>query len=194
MKEIRKQFEFIIEETLSDSEWKIFSERLVREEYFKGETVLGKGEIENYLSFVESGVLRFYFPDEENDLTFAFAVGESFASAYDSFLTRRPASYEVQALTSTVLWRIDYDALQRVYELSNVGNKIGRLAAEDLYLKKFQRELSFMNKSATERYLALLKEHPILIREVQLKYLASYIGVTPQALSRIRRRIVKSQK
>ncbi|NVK05011.1 MAG: Crp/Fnr family transcriptional regulator [Flavobacteriia bacterium] len=194
MQEIRNQFELFINGTISDSEWSHFSERLVREEFLKGEMVLENGDIENHLSFIESGVVRFYFPDEENDMTFAFAVANSFASAYDSFLTRNPSSYSIQALASTALWRIDYEDLQKVYELSNVGNKIGRLAAEDLYLKKFLRELSFMNDSATERYLALLKTQPELIQMVPLKYLASYIGVTPQALSRIRRRVVKVQK
>ena len=66
---------------------------------------------------------------------------------------------------------------------------IGRRASEELFLKKSKRELSLLRDSAEERYLNLFEERPELLREIPLKYIASYIGVTPQALSRIRRRI-----
>ena len=61
--------------------------------------------------------------------------------------------------------------------------------AEKMFLLKSKRELSLLNKSAEERYLNLFTERPILLQQIPLKYIASYIGVTPQALSRIRKRI-----
>lgn len=76
-----------------------------------------------------------------------------------------------------------------VYEETEIGNKVGRLASEELFQQKFKRELAFLNKTAEERYQSLFKEQPKLIQKNPLKYIASYIGITPQALSRIRKRI-----
>ena len=70
-----------------------------------------------------------------------------------------------------------------------MGNKIGRHASEDLYLKKAKRELSLLNDTAEQRYLNLFTEQPHMLKHIPLKYIASYIGITPQALSRIRKRI-----
>jgi hypothetical protein len=87
------------------------------------------------------------------------------------------------------LWRISHDHLQQVYEETSVGDRIGRFAAEQLYLQKSNREHSLLRDSAEERYLKLFSEQPLLIKHIPMKYLASYIGITPQALSRIRARI-----
>jgi len=84
---------------------------------------------------------------------------------------------------------MSYDGLQTVYRETKIGNSIGRWAAEDQFLKKTERELSLLNDTAEQRYLRLFSEQPKLIEKIPLKYIASYIGITPQALSRIRRRI-----
>ena len=76
-----------------------------------------------------------------------------------------------------------------IYSKTAVGNVIGRKAAESLFLEKAKRELALLNDSAEQRYLNLFTEQPELILQIPLKYIASYIGITPQALSRIRRRI-----
>ncbi|HET8736143.1 MAG TPA: Crp/Fnr family transcriptional regulator, partial [Pricia sp.] len=102
---------------------------------------------------------------------------------------RTPCEYQIQALTETMLWRISQKDLQRVYGQTKMGDKIGRKNAENLFLIKSQRELSLLNKTAEERYLELFSHRPELIRHIPLKFIASYIGVTPQALSRIRKRI-----
>ena len=137
-------------------------------------------------------MVRFYIPKEENDITFEFAFQDSFISGYDSFLSRRPSKYVVETITDTILWRLTYHDIQQIYDDSDIGNLIGRKASEELYLKKTARELSLISNTAEERYLNLFKERPELIREIPLKYIASYIGVTPQALSRIRKRIMQS--
>ena len=126
---------------------------------------------------------------EENDLTFGFVFKGSFVSAYDSFLQQSLSGYAIQALSDTTLWSISYENLQDVYQHTDIGNLVGRKASEELFLLKTKRELSLLKESAEQRYLNLFEERPEVIRELPLKYIASYIGVTPQALSRIRRRI-----
>ena len=187
MEQIRKNFEAILE--LTERDWQVFSSKLTKQKFAKKHRLLDKGEIERHLSFIEEGIIRFYIPKEENDLTFAFTFKNSFVSAYDSFLVQQPSTYIVETITNTTLWRLTYSDLQIIYNETHVGNLIGRKASEDLFLKKSQRELSFLNESAEERYLKLFKERPELIEQIPLKYISSYIGITPQALSRIRRRI-----
>ena len=174
---------------ISDHDWDIFSSKLVKQDFKKKAQILKKGETEKYLSLIEEGIIRFYLPKIEYDITINLAFAGSFASVYDSFLTQSPSTYCFEAITNTTLWRLTYDDLQSIYAETTIGNLIGRKAAEQLYLLIKQRELSFLNKTAEERYLDLFESRPELIKLIPLKYIASYIGVTPQALSRIRRRI-----
>ncbi|ELR72881.1 cAMP-binding protein [Fulvivirga imtechensis AK7] len=187
MDKIREIFESVVKQ--SDADWQVFSSKLVRREYPKKTLLLKTGETEKHLSFIEKGIVRFFMPREENDLTTAFIFENEFFSAYDSFLTQTPAIYQVETLTDATVWHITHADLQEIYERTSVGNRIGRHAAENLFLKKTKRELSLLNDSAEERYLKLFTERPELIRHIPLKYIASYIGITPQALSRIRRRV-----
>ncbi|MDX1278479.1 Crp/Fnr family transcriptional regulator [Oceanihabitans sediminis] len=182
-----------IEETipLSEEDWELFSSKLIRRKFQKRENLVALGEVENYISFIEYGVARFLIPKEEKDkeIIFGFCFEKEFISAYDSFLTRKPSLYQIEALTDLSMWSISYEDLQEVYAKSFIGNVIGRLSSERLFLIKSKREQSLLNETAEERYLKLFTERPHLIKEIPLKYIASYIGVTPQALSRIRKRI-----
>ncbi|EPR69935.1 Crp/Fnr family transcriptional regulator [Cyclobacterium qasimii] len=187
MDQIRDYFEQLV--GINDSDWQQFSSKLRKSEYPKKTNLLKVGQTENYLSFIEKGSVRLYFPKEENDLTFGFCFEGQFVSAYDSFLTQKPCDYQIETMTKTTLWRISHQDLQYIYANTSIGNTIGRLAAESQFLLKSERELSFLNESAEERYRSLFKNRPKLILEIPLKYIASYVGVTPQALSRIRKRI-----
>lgn len=187
MEEIRNYFEKIT--SMSDSDWLIFSSKLERREFPKKAVLLEVGKTENYLSFVEKGIVRFYIPKEENDITFFFAFQTQFMSGYDSFLTRTASTFQIETLTKTTLWSVSYANLQKIYKESTVGNLIGRNASEQLYINTLKRELSLLNNTAEQRYLKLFEEQPRIFEQIPLKYIASYIGVTPQALSRIRRRI-----
>ena len=174
---------------ISDSDWLLFSSKLKRTTYKKKTRLLAVGEVETRLSFIETGSVRLFIPKEENDMTFGFCFSQQFVSAYDSFLSQSPSSYQIETLSDTILWSISFDDLQDIYHSTEVGQVIGRLTAENLFLSKVKREQSLLNQSAEERYLDLLNDQTQLIQEIPLKYLASYIGITPQALSRIRRRI-----
>lgn len=178
--------------SISDADWDFFTSKLQRRIITKKTIFLKTGDIENHISFIESGVVRLFIPntnDIEKELTFGFSFKDQFVSAYDSFLTRTPSTYQLQALTDTTLLSINYADLQEVYSKTQIGNLIGRLTAERLLLQKSKRELYLLHLTAEERYLKLFKERPHLLRVIPLKYISSYIGVTAQALSRIRKRI-----
>lgn len=189
MEEFRKHIGTIA--NVSNKDWLIFSSFLKKREYPKKHTFLKIGEIENHVSFIEKGQVRLLIPkdEEEKEITFGFSFKDEFISAYDSFLTRSPSLYQLETLAPTTLWSIDYENLQKAYQLTEIGNTIGRFISERLYLLKSKREQSLLNENPDQRYLNLFKERPNLIKQIPLKYIASYIGVTPQALSRIRKRI-----
>lgn len=162
-----------------------------KREFAKKSIFLGIGQIENYISFIEKGKVRLFIPkeDDEKEITFGFSFQGEFISAYDSFLTQTPSLYQLETLSETTLWSISYDDLQEVYKNTLIGNTIGRFISEKLFLLKSKREQSLLIETSEQRYLNLFKDRPNLIKQIPLKYIASYIGVTPQALSRIRKRI-----
>ncbi|MCG6186857.1 Crp/Fnr family transcriptional regulator [Maribellus maritimus] len=187
MNPIRKYLENFVE--MTDHDWEFFSSKLIRKTFTKKSIILKQGDVEKYLSFVETGVVRFYVRGTSGEQTFGFVFQNNFVSAYDSFLTQQPCPYQVETITQTTLYRINYQDLQKVYETTGVGNELGRRNAERLFLIKSNREISLLNRTAEERYLDLFSSRPELIKQIPLKYIASYIGITPQALSRIRKRI-----
>ncbi|WP_268848357.1 Crp/Fnr family transcriptional regulator [Flavobacterium aestivum] len=153
------------------------------------EIILFNGQLESYLSFIDTGVLRYYVVANDKEITFDFAFKNSFYCAYDSFYNRTQTSIYIQAITDCQLYSISYESLERLYKECENAKKLGRIATEFLLAKKVKRELDLLTKSPQERYENLLQEHPKYIQQIPLKYLASYIGVVPETLSRIRKRI-----
>lgn len=153
------------------------------------EMILVNGQLENYLSFIDTGVVRYYAVANEKEITFDFAFNNSFYCAYDSFYNRAKTNIYVQAITDCQLYSISHENLQTLYKKCETAKKLGRIATEFLLVKKAKRELDLLTKSPEERYTNLLLEQPKYIQQIPLKYLASYIGVVPETLSRIRKRI-----
>src|SRR5687768_4256248 len=109
MGHIREYYEQITK--LHESDWSFIASCFTRVVFPKGGLLTKDGTTEQYLSFIETGVVRFYIPDDENELTFRFSFDKEFTCAYDSFLTRTPSEYALQAMTQTVIWRISYEDL-----------------------------------------------------------------------------------
>ena len=174
---------------IPDRDWQLFSSRLQYRVFDRKQQLLRAGETEQYVSFIERGIVRYYVEEGDKEITFELAFENSLASGYDSFLTRAPVVYAGEALVDTALWSIGHADLQEIYATSEIGDRIGRLAAEQLYIRKNKRQLSLLKDGAERRYVRLVEEYNHFIQLVPLKYLASYIGITPQALSRIRRRL-----
>ncbi|MCF6222444.1 MAG: Crp/Fnr family transcriptional regulator [Flavobacteriaceae bacterium] len=188
MQQFRNYIETITR--VNDQDWEFFSSKLHRKSFHKKTIITDIGKTENHISFIEEGIVRLLIPKKEDgDITFGFSFENEFISAYDSFLTQTPSLYQLQTLTKTTLVSISYSDLQKVYQQTKIGNLIGRLVTERLYNLKSKRANSLLNDSAEQRYLNLFTERPNLIKEIPLKYIASYIGVTPQSLSRIRKQI-----
>jgi CRP-like cAMP-binding protein len=175
--------------TISENEWDFIASKLEIKTYKKKEFLITSNAVENNIYFILEGVFRMFIELPEKDITVDFGFPNNFISSYSSFLTQTQSVSCIQSLTKSKVIYITRDDLQEIYEQTKVGQSIGRVFAEEFFRYKSKRELSFLMESPTDRYLNLVKEQQQLIQEIPQKYLASYIGITPQALSRIRGKI-----
>lgn len=138
---------FKTEFNMDEEDWEIFLSKLKKGSFSKKHILLRKGEVENYLSFMEKEIVRFSIPKLNNDLTFDFAFENQFFSGCSSFLTQSPSIYQIETLTETTLWQISYNDLQFAYSNTKTGDKIGRISSEALFLRKSKREISLLNET-----------------------------------------------
>lgn len=171
---------------VSDKDWKMISDRVQVETCKKNTVLTSLGQVEDKLYFLMDGVFRLYHEGENKDITLNFAFPKTLISSYTSFLTAAKSEFILQALTPCKYLYITRSSLEELYSLTSCGHELGRVLTEATFLYLSKRETAFLLKSPTQRYLDLFNEQPQLIQEIPQKYLASYIGITPQALSRIR--------
>ena len=155
----------------------------------KGDHLLREGEVATHVAFVEAGLLRYYYLAEGREHTGQFFFPGQFVTDVASFVRRRPALQNVDALEPTrvrLIARADLDAL---YDADPAFERFGRRLFQDALASSQLRTASLLRDSAEDRYLALLDERPKVMGAVPLQTVASYLGVTPEALSRIRRRV-----
>lgn len=167
----------------------IFGEFTVFRSYKRDEIILEKDCIEDFVSYIHKGTVGMFLEKEGEDICYGLGFEESYISAYDSFLLRSPSQLNMIALENVVLSSISYEKLQIVLKTSIEGQEFGRKIAENLFIKSQQRIISFLMQSAEERYLSLISQRPEIFKKVKQKHIASYLGITPVSLSRIRGKI-----
>lgn len=155
----------------------------------KGEHVVNKGEEVLYLYYLEKGNMKMWFPDKDNrEITAKFIEEKQFINFFLSHDVHH-AHYNVKALSSCKIWRMAKNKLHDFYNLSFSFNKLARIHLERSIVHKIEREKVFHTLTAEERYRHLLNTERWLLQFFPLKDIASYLGITPQALSNIRKRI-----
>ncbi len=170
-------------------DWEYLNQRIQEKSVEKKEILTKEGEVESNIYFIQEGMFRLYIELPEKDVTVDFGFPNELICSYTSFITREPSVSNIQSLCSSKVLYISRKDLMDVYSNTQTGEAIGRVFTEEFFLYKSKRELSFMKESPTERYLKMFEEQPQLIQDIPQIYLASYIGITPQALSRIRAKI-----
>lgn len=158
----------------------------VRHTYRRGDYLVRAGEVANYLYVIEMGALRVYTTVGAADSTLYLGVEGDLVVALPSFLQRTPSADAVHCLDETVLYAIHYDRLQRLYDQFPVIDRVGRLLIERYALQLRDHGFSLRFQSTEQRYETLLKQRPELVQRVPLTYIASFLGMTAQALSMVR--------
>lgn len=146
-------------------------------------------EICQHVFYVVKGCVRVAIMDRSgDDITCYFAAEGQFVSNYESFLTGKPSKYALHCLEACELLAIDRQGIQELYTRTSQGERIGRMIAEHLFIDTVERLTSFYSETPEDRYQQFLREYPHLVQRIPQHYIAAYIGVRPQSLSRIKRR------
>lgn len=152
----------------------------------KGTILLYAGSMENHITFVESGMLRGVHYAGGREITTWFGLPGKFCASYYSLIGRVPSVENVEAVEDTIAYKLSYTKLQEFYDLYPECERMGRRLAELCYVDLANRMLAMQFSSAHEKYQYLLTISPEIIRRAPLKYIAQYLGITQETLSRVR--------
>lgn len=168
---------------------KILIEDTRIELFRKGEIIQENNKINRQCYFVFQGlVMAYYVKDNGEEITSWFMREMDIVISVKSFFTQQPSREVLVALEDTICISLSYELLQKIYGVFTEFNFVGRVFTEKYYIQMEERAFSLRMDDATQRYEKLLANHPDILQRVPLKYIASYLGITPQSLSRIRRK------
>lgn len=153
----------------------------------KNECLVREGELASNIAFIYKGCFRmFSFVDGEERCKDFQAEGQFTGSLY-SFISGKPALFSVAALENSEVLEIPKHKLNLLFDSYKTWERFGRLYVEQIFLYKEQREFTLLFENASSRYASFIKMHPEWAQRIPLKYIASYLGVKPESLSRIRK-------
>jgi CRP-like cAMP-binding protein len=154
----------------------------------KGQLILKTGQVANCYYFIKSGALRFYYGDYEEQLTAWVIVKDEFFTEISSLNPQLPTRFNIEAIEKTELLYINKDDMEMLYRQIPAWQEFGRITWENMAMRMINQIISFQTLSAEERYLEFI-QNAELMKRVPVKQIASYLGITPNALSRIRKNI-----
>ena len=186
--------------SLPDSDSNLLENELTYKKYKTGEKIIQEGSICKNILFIVSGKARSFFINQEGqDLTWNFHFNDNeakfenyFLVDYNSFLLQTPTFLSFQAIEDIEVVILSYDSIKKLTSNSHILEKVASKMSETAYLNVHKRAFTLLTMNAKERYLQILKEEPYLLNKFQHYLIASYIGVAPQSLSRLRKEIIKS--
>jgi CRP-like cAMP-binding protein len=174
--------------TLPIEEWNQIHECFEKRIIQKDEIILQENKVCGHLYFVESGLFRFYINKDGNDITKFFTEAPYFFTSQASFNSQRPATENIQAIEKSIIWQISYKQTNDLYRLKSWTDFARKIIQEvQFFTEEILEELQ--TETAELRYEKMLKNSPTLLQRIPLKHLASYLGIAPQSLSRIRKKL-----
>ena len=179
--------------TLPEQDWKeivqYFEERIIEKEVI----ILEEGKICKHLYFLESGLFRFYINKDGNHITKFFTDAPYFFTSQASFNAQKPAFENIQAIEKSTVWQISYAKTNELYK-SKSWAEFARKITQEVQFFTEEILLELQTETAEVRYEKMLEISPNLLQRIPLKYLASYLGIAPQSLSRIRKKIIQKYR
>lgn len=175
--------------TLEPEEEQLFLKAFIPFSLKKNEHFLQSTEINTRLGFLSKGLVRYYVFKNDEEATLEFTKEGEFVADYGSFISKEPSLQNIQALEDCEFLIIDYDKLQELYKVSRNANLLGRIIIEHRFIIMVNQLLTVHRYSPEDRYRYFLKQYKDLVQRIPQYLIASYVGVKPQSLSRIRKRI-----
>ncbi|MGD1845875.1 MAG: Crp/Fnr family transcriptional regulator [Salibacteraceae bacterium] len=179
---------------LEPEELSILKEVYATKRLKKGEYLLEQGKVCHHLHFVFRGLIRQYHEKDGKSLTCCLSPENHWVIDYASFLQEQPTCFYFEALEDTKVISIHRKDLLLLYERFPRFERAGRKIAEQLALRNTSIAISLASEKPEERCRKFLNENRELLQRVPLKYIASYLGITPESLSRIRRRLTLGER
>ena len=159
---------------------------LQKKEIEKGSFLITEGKVCDHVYFLEQGSLRGFYNLDGKEVSYWFAFENNFVTSFYSFISRKPCVENIQALEPCTMWGISYTDLQSLYDKFPSIERLGRVMNERYYVMLEERFVRNHFKESRERYENLLTHSPHILQRVPLGYIASYLGITQETLSRIR--------
>lgn len=176
---------------INDEERAIIREIFKPMQLKKGGYFSEMGKLNTRVGFLVEGLVYYYVLKGEDESITDFTKEGEFVSEYHTFIKKEKATQSIKAIEDCTFLVMDYPAIQRLYTEIKEGNKFGRMVLEHRFGIVVNQLLSLYMHSPEERYLFFLNSYPELVQRIPQYLIAAFIGVKPQSLSRIRKRLVK---
>jgi CRP-like cAMP-binding protein len=180
---------------ITDGEWKEFLALFKPIRLKKRDFLTRHGEVNDTNAYIVSGCLRTFYTDaKSHEHTIQIGFEDWWAGDLLAYVTATPAHYSVEALEDTELLLLRRDDQEEFYARNLKFEKYFRILLQSAYVASQLRMINTMSKSAEERYIELIKKHPQMELRIAQHHIASYLGITPEALSRIKRSIIEKTR
>jgi len=174
--------------TLSNTDIARVEQCFVPMQIARDEHVIKEGQVCKFLSFVESGMFLYYKTgDDGQEIVTGFAEEEEWVSHYQSFIAKTPSPVFIKAIELSHIQTISLEQLNRLCREIAGFEALSKQLVEKAFIQMINQTLEFQNLKAEERYDKLLKTYPSIVQRVPQYYVASFLGIAPQSLSRIRK-------
>jgi CRP-like cAMP-binding protein len=174
---------------LSDQSWQEMEDRLTVEHYPKGSYICRQGDICKGVYYIQQGLVRLFYLIDGKEIATGFAKEGQYKSEYHSFLTQAPAVQSIDVLENTVAISLSYSNMQELYQMDPIFEQAGRKIAENLFVQISRHNTRLLTQTPEQRYQYIIENQYHLIQRVPQYMLASYIGITPEHLSRLRKKM-----
>lgn len=174
---------------LSIAAQEALEECAVKVEFYKSDILLKEGNVCRHLYFIESGALRGFYNLDGKEITHWFGFENDFVTSFHSFITGEAAVENIMFLEYSVVWAIPKEKIQDLFDQFHETERLVRIVYEKYYIRLEERFVNAQFKTAAERYENLLQQTPHILTRVPLGYIAAYLGITQETLSRIRSRV-----
>jgi CRP-like cAMP-binding protein len=176
--------------TLTDKEYEICTGLFIQRKIKRHQFLLHEGDVCKYLAFVTKGCMRQYTIDAKGEEhVVQFAIEDWWVTDQASYLTHKPAIYNIDAIEDSDVLLIDYPSREKLCNAVPKFDRFFRLLLENKFIATDRRISGNLSLSAEEQYLCMLDTYPNIVQRVPQNQIASYLGITPQSLSRIRKEL-----
>lgn len=172
----------------NEEEWAAFAAIVKPKKLSKKELLLKEGQVCNFIAFVNSGVIREYSFQNGKETTVDFVSDNQFITDYQSFIMQTPTIQYLEALTDIDLLILRKDGINLLFDRYKVWERFGRLIIERVFCGVEAKRKKIITTTHEEQYRDFAAAYPQIVQQVPQYYIASYLGVTPEHLSRIRKK------